>query len=357
MFSKLLNASLDLKTWTVAENDKLSKVFLLMNEFQRKDVYVLNDKGIVTGVISEGDIIRSLINQNDIYSSRACDIAIRNFCFVELATGYKTSNKDGIQSIPIIDESGRLVAVSKEPSLFCLNPIEKPSILIMAGGKGIRLGSLTRTKPKPLMKIGELTFLELVVGYAYKYGVREFLVSVNYLKDQIKDFLENLNIPGAVFKIIEEPEGKYLGTAGVLHTAASLCSNTQLIVSNGDLFINENAGSNFREAFIVDNNTKVVCVEHEQSIQFGVIQETRGKLTNIIEKPSMTYTIAAGVYSFNIKDLQNILVKDEVLDMPDLIKIFLNRKHKIDILKLKNCDWIDIGTKEQLMAARAMNEI
>ena len=356
MFSKLIKASTDLKTWTVAENDKLSSVFLLMNEHQRKDIYVINDTGIVTGVISEGDIIRCLINNEDIYSSQARDIAIKDFCFVDLKSGYKTSDKEGILSIPIIDDVGRLVAVSNEPSLFSLRPKNKPTLLIMAGGKGVRLGDLTRTTPKPLMKIGELTFLELVVGYAYKFGVREFIISVNYLKEQIKDFVANLNIPGAKFKIVEEPEGKFLGTAGILYSAISLCSNKQLVVSNADLFINENAGSNLREAFIADGNTKVICVEHEQSIRFGVIYETCGKLTKIVEKPSITYLIAAGVYSFNIEDLHNMLIKDDVLDMPDLIKIFLQKKYQIDILKLKNCDWIDIGTKEQLMAARAMNE-
>ena len=48
MFSKLLKASTDLKTWTVAENDKLSRVFLLMNEHQRKDIYVIAPNGSVT---------------------------------------------------------------------------------------------------------------------------------------------------------------------------------------------------------------------------------------------------------------------------------------------------------------------
>ena len=69
MFSDLLKASVDLKTWTVAENDEVSKVFLLVNEHQRKDVYVLSSSGVVTGVISEGDIIRCLINHVDIFKS------------------------------------------------------------------------------------------------------------------------------------------------------------------------------------------------------------------------------------------------------------------------------------------------
>lgn len=355
MFSDLLKASIDLNTWSVAENDKVSKVFLLMNEHQRKDVYVLNGSGVVTGVISEGDIIRCLINRVDIYSSKAKDIAIKNFCFVNLKSGYKTFNKEGILSIPIIDDFGRLVAISNEPSLFCIRPKSKPTLLIMAGGKGLRLGDLTRTTPKPLMKIGELTFLELVVGYAYKFGIREFIVSVNYLKEQIKDFVGNLNIPGAEFKIVEESEGKYLGTAGILYTAISLCSNKKIVVSNADLFINENAGSNLREVFITDSKTKVVCVEHEQIIPFGVVDEVSDKLTDIVEKPMVTSLIAAGIYSFNVNDLRNILVKDDVLDMPDLIKMFLQKNYQIDVLKLKNCDWIDIGTKDQLMAARAIN--
>ena len=322
MYSKLLRASTNLETWTVSENAQVSEVFLLMNEHQRKDVYVISDTGVVTGVISESDIIRCLINHMDIYSRRARDIAIKNFCYVDLESGYKTFDKEGVLSIPIIDKLGHLVAVSSKPSLFCVRPTNKPSLLIMAGGKGERLGDLTRLVPKPLMKIGGLTFLELVVGYAYKSGVREFLVSVNYLKEQVKDFLADLKIPGAEFKIIEEPEGKYLGTAGILYSAISKCTNTQIVVSNADLFINENPGSNLFEAFLVDNKNKVVCVEYEQLIPFGVVNHSSSTLTEIVEKPMVTSLIAAGLYSFNITDLKKILIKDDVLDMPDLIICF-----------------------------------
>ena len=355
MFSKLIRASTNLETWTVSENDQVSEVFLLMNEHQRKDVYVISESGLVTGVISESDIIRCLINHMDIYSQRAKDIAIKDFCYVDLESGYKTFDKEGVLSMPIIDNFGHLVAVSSKPSLFCTRPKNKPSLVIMAGGKGERLGDLTRSVPKPLMKIGGLTFLELVVGYAYKSGVREFIVAVNYLKEQVKEFLVDLDIPGAKFKIIEEPEGKYLGTAGILYSAISVCSNKQIVVSNADLFINENYGSNLFEAFLLDNKNKIVCVEHEQLIPFGVVTELSGALIEIVEKPMVTSLIAAGLYSFKVKDLQKLLLKDDVLDMPDLINIFLHNNYTIDVLKLKNCDWIDIGTKEQLMAARAID--
>ena len=96
-------------------------------------------------------------------------------------------------------------------------------------------------------------------------------------------------------------------------------------------------------------------MEHEQIIPFGVVNEASDMLTDSIEKPMVTSLIAAGIYSFNVNDLQTILVKDDVLDMPDLIKMFLQKNYQIDVLKLKNCDWIDIGTKDQLMAARAIN--
>ena len=120
-------------------------------------------------------------------------------------------------------------------------------------------------------------------------------------------------------------------------------------------FINENAGSNLYQAFVADSKTKVVCVEHEQLIPFGVVNEVSDKLTDIVEKPMVTSLIAAGIYSFNLNDLRNVLVKDDVLDMPDLINMFLQKNYQIDVLKLKNCDWIDIGTKDQLVAARTFN--
>lgn len=354
MYSKLLKVSTDLENWTVAENDEVSKAFLLMNEYQRKEVYVLTNSGIVSGVISESDIIRCLINKVDIYSLKAKDISIKNYCYVNSASGFKAFDKDGIVTLPILDDYGHLVSVSCEPSLFCTQPARSPTLLIMAGGKGLRLGDLTRTIPKPLMKIGELTFLELVIGYGYKFGVREFIISVNYLKSKIKNFVSDLYMPGASFKVIEEPDGKYLGTAGILYSAISLCSNNQMVVSNADLFINEKSGSNLSEAFTFSNKNTIICTEYEQLIPFGVVHEKDNRLTKVVEKPISTSLIAAGIYSFNIDDLKKILVKDDILDMPDLVNLFMKNKLDINILRLINCDWIDIGTKEQLMAARSI---
>ena len=61
--------------------------------------------------------------------------------------------------------------------------------LILAGGFGTRLGSLTKDTPKPLIKIGEKSVLEHIVDRLNDHGITEIIVKVHYLPDQIMKVL------------------------------------------------------------------------------------------------------------------------------------------------------------------------
>jgi len=61
--------------------------------------------------------------------------------------------------------------------------------LLLAAGIGSRLGELTKTTPKCLMKVGGQTMLDHWLGKLDKLGVTDFLINTHYLADQVDAFI------------------------------------------------------------------------------------------------------------------------------------------------------------------------
>ena len=65
----------------------------------------------------------------------------------------------------------------------------------MAGGFGKRLGSITKTIPKPAVQINGIPMINKLIQKLYKDNFKEFYVSLFYKGNLIKNALKkNLNI-------------------------------------------------------------------------------------------------------------------------------------------------------------------
>jgi NDP-sugar pyrophosphorylase family protein len=63
--------------------------------------------------------------------------------------------------------------------------------LILAGGLGTRISEETISKPKPMVKIGDLTLIEHIMNIYEKSGITEFIIATGYLHKVIEDFFIN----------------------------------------------------------------------------------------------------------------------------------------------------------------------
>ena len=64
-------------------------------------------------------------------------------------------------------------------------------VIIMAGGLGSRLMPLTKDIPKPMIKIGEKTIIEMIIEDFKKKGFLDFIISLNYKSDKIRALLSD----------------------------------------------------------------------------------------------------------------------------------------------------------------------
>jgi len=107
-------------------------------------------------------------------------------------------------------------------------------VVILAGGIGSRLGKLTKKIPKALIKINGKPFIYYQLKLLSKTGVKEVILCVGYLGDQIKKYVGdgkkfNLNVKYSF-------EKKLLGTGGAVKNAFSLIKK-DFFIMYGDTYL------------------------------------------------------------------------------------------------------------------------
>ena len=66
--------------------------------------------------------------------------------------------------------------------------------VILCGGFGTRFSEETKTKPKPMIKIGKFPILFHIMKIYEKHGVNDFILALGYKGNLIKSYFNNKNL-------------------------------------------------------------------------------------------------------------------------------------------------------------------
>lgn len=106
--------------------------------------------------------------------------------------------------------------------------------IILAAGEGRRMRPLTFTRPKPLIKVGGKSLLELHIEGLSAAGFTDIVVNASYFASQIVDFCHDRQFGDArVTVVVEETP---LETAGGIVNALPLLGECPFAVVNGDVY-------------------------------------------------------------------------------------------------------------------------
>ncbi len=111
--------------------------------------------------------------------------------------------------------------------------LNNTQIVILAGGRGTRLKTLTNNMPKPMVQIHDKPFLEILLRLLQNKGFSKFLLLTGYMNNIISDYFRDGSRLDVNIEYSIEPEP--LGTAGALRNAGTLLENEFLLL-NGDTF-------------------------------------------------------------------------------------------------------------------------
>ena len=148
-------------------------------------VFIVDENDKLIGSLTDGDVRRGLIkglniNQpvDDIIQQkprflRKTEPDIKDVVFLR---------ENLFKIIPILDDDDVVINVINFGEIRSYLPID---VVIMAGGKGARLRSLTEHTPKPLLKVGNKSILEHNLDRLIYFGIDDFWITVNYLGEKI----------------------------------------------------------------------------------------------------------------------------------------------------------------------------
>ena len=108
--------------------------------------------------------------------------------------------------------------------------------MILAAGFGKRIYPLTLKNPKPLLKIGNETLLSNALKFLELFGVKQAVINVHYLREQIVEYLDKSQF-NLTIKIINEKD-KILDTGGGVLNAIQHFSNEPFLIINPDTIWN-----------------------------------------------------------------------------------------------------------------------
>jgi mannose-1-phosphate guanylyltransferase len=220
--------------------------------------------------------------------------------------------------------------------------------VILAGGFGKRLKPLTDTRPKPMIEVLNVPIIEWQVRWLRKFGIKDFVMCVGYMKEQIIDHIGN----GAKFdsRIDYSFEEKALGTGGALLNAKQLISNQgSFFVLNGDI-LTELDPNRLNIA-----NSNVLAVVPLRS-PFGMVElDVNSTVRGFIEKPEIPDRwINAGLYRFT-QEIFRYLPQEgniEVTALPALAK-----EGRLQAVRYKDIFWRSIDSHKDIEeASKEMKE-
>jgi len=107
--------------------------------------------------------------------------------------------------------------------------------IVLAGGFGTRLQSVVSDVPKPMAPINQKPFLEYILRYLKRNGIRKVILSIGYKWEVIQEYFgENFENIAISYVIEDEP----LGTGGAIKKALKKINNKTIYILNGDTFFN-----------------------------------------------------------------------------------------------------------------------
>ena len=112
--------------------------------------------------------------------------------------------------------------------------------MILAAGRGTRLGELGRTVPKVLVDVSGEPLLASQIRYLKDNGIERIVINAHHLADQLESFAAEHPL-AADIEVVIEPE--LLGTAGGVRNALPHLGEEAFVVLYGDVIVDEPIGA------------------------------------------------------------------------------------------------------------------
>lgn len=214
--------------------------------------------------------------------------------------------------------------------------------VILAGGRGTRMQTLSQDQPKHLILVHERPFLAYLIDRIVQAGFTRVVIVVGYKAEQFAVLKNEFSIPLTIVNQIDVMGATSYGTAIPVKAVENIVPEPFCVISGDNLYsirdlesIRDDQGLNWVAGF-----------RHAEPQNFGVLhQDEQGFLKQIIEKPKefVGDIINVGLYAFQtevFKALDRIdLSPRGEYELTDAVNM-LARDHHVRVRAIQD-GWFD----------------
>lgn len=217
--------------------------------------------------------------------------------------------------------------------------------IILAAGKGTRMGNLSEETPKPMLKVLDKTLLEHKLDML-PASITEVIIVVGHLKNTITDFIGESYKGKKISYVIQE---ELKGTADALFLCKDLLKEDErfLVMMGDDIYSKED----MEECLKYDWS---IAIRESDSIKgrAKTIFDDNGHILEIIEKypEDEKGFIPTGMYSLTPKifNYEKVKIPGGEFGLPQTI---LSAKKDFNIKAVQSRFWLQITSPEDLKIA------
>jgi NDP-sugar pyrophosphorylase family protein len=230
--------------------------------------------------------------------------------------------------------------------------------MILAAGKGTRLGELSRKTPKVLLDINGKSIIRRAVEKCSSAGFDDIIINVHHLADKVEDEIGRLRKDGFRISVSDERE-KLLETGGGLYKARHFFDNDPFLLYNADIITD----FDLRKLFDYHTEKKglaTLAVRQREGVRFLLIDD-RGLLRGWSNRSSGERIITGGrdenlteiaFSSMHIIEPEIFSYMTEGVYTMTTLYLQLASEHKIYTYRDDTGYWANVGTPEILEEVR-----
>ncbi len=313
-----------------------------------KILFILDESSKLIGSLTDGDLRRHLISGGLITDQVVLAGNKNPKVASDISEAQRLYDRKSYIAIPIVENGFLIDIFFGADRQIVKKKMENVPVIINAGGKGTRLDPFTKVLPKPLIPVGDFPIIEHIMREFGKYSLKEFGIIVNYKKELIKAYFNEID---SDYSISWYDELIPLGTGGGLSLLKGKLKST-FFFTNCDILITADYESLLRYHKTNGNSITVVCAYKSLTIPYGVIEMgMNGLIEGMKEKPELSYLTNAGMYVVEPEVLEYI--DDGVsIGFPDIIKKIQSIGMRVGVFPISEYEWMDMGQLDELEKMR-----
>jgi NDP-sugar pyrophosphorylase family protein len=224
-------------------------------------------------------------------------------------------------------------------------------VVILCGGIGSRLAKIVNDRPKPMAKINQQPFLDILIDYFSGFGLRRFVLCTGHMSEVIKEYYDQKS---GSLKFVISDEQTSLGTAGCIKNAQKFLQSEPFFVVNGDSFCPVNLTEFYDFHLSKQALMSMVVVESEETAKGGlVILDRPQRIVGFVEKKlknGIGY-INTGIYLFQ-KNILSLIPEHTKYSLE--YNLFPRLTNHNSYAFVSHKELIDIGTPKRYAQAKRL---